>query len=70
MSPMTQSSFRLKIASLCFINNKKAYLATFSSKIDKYDSYQKVANDILSSFSRQNKNERPTARFCVSGGGE
>jgi hypothetical protein len=47
---MTQGKFRLKISSVCFINNNKAYLATFSSEIDIYDNYQKVADDILGSF--------------------
>jgi len=48
---MTQGKLRLKISSICFINKDKAYLATFTSEIDKYDSYQKIANDILSTFS-------------------
>lgn len=48
---MTQGKFRLKITSICFISNDKAYLATFSSELDKYDSYKKVGEQILSSFS-------------------
>ena len=48
---MTQGKFRIKITSLCFISNDKAYLATFSSELDKYDKYKKVGEQILSSFS-------------------
>ena len=48
---MTQGKFRLKITSVCFISNDKAYLATFSSELDKYDNYKKVGEQILSSFS-------------------
>jgi hypothetical protein len=48
---MTQGKFRIKITSVCFISNDKAYLATFSSEFDKYDTYKKVGEQILSSFS-------------------
>ena len=47
---MTQGKFRLKITSLCYIKNDKAYLITFTSELDKYDQYKKVGNDILQSF--------------------
>lgn len=48
---MTQGKFRLKITTVCFISNDKAYLATFSSDFDKYDNYKEVGEQILSSFS-------------------
>ena len=48
---MTQGKFRLKITTICFIRDDKAYLATFSSELDKYDNYKKVGEQILSSFS-------------------
>lgn len=48
---MTQDKYRLKITSVCFIKNDKAYLATFSSELDKYDRYKKVGETILNSFS-------------------
>lgn len=48
---MTQGKFRLKITTVCFMSNGKAYLATFSSELDKYDKYKKVGEQILSSFS-------------------
>jgi len=48
---MTQGKFRLKITTVCFISNDKAYLATFSSELDKYDRYKTVGEQILSSFS-------------------
>ena len=47
---MTQGKFRLKITSICFIKTGKAYLATFSSELDKYDKYKKVGEEILNSF--------------------
>jgi len=47
---MTQGKFRLKITSICFIKNDKAYLTTFSSELDKYEQYKKVEEEILSSF--------------------
>lgn len=47
---MTQGKFRLKITSICYIINDKAYLLTFSSEFDKYDSYKKVGEEILQSF--------------------
>ncbi len=47
---MTQGNFRLKITSVCYIKNDKAYLATFTSEFDKYDNYRKIAEQILNSF--------------------
>lgn len=47
---MTQGKFRLKITSICLIKNDKAYLTTFSSEFDKYDSYKIIGEDILESF--------------------
>ena len=47
---MTQGKFRLKITSICFIKNDKAYLATFSSEFDKYEQYKYLSEDILNSF--------------------
>ena len=47
---MTQGKFRLKITTVCFISNEKAFLATFSAELDKYDHYKKVGEQILSSF--------------------
>jgi hypothetical protein len=47
---MTQGKFRLKITSICFIENEKAYLATFSSEFDKHEQYKNVGEKILNSF--------------------
>jgi len=47
---MSQGKFRLKITSVCFIRNDKAYLATFTSEFDKYDNYKNTAEQILTSF--------------------
>ena len=47
---MTQGKFRVKITSVCHIQNEKAYLATFSSEIDKYDAYKETGEQILASL--------------------
>ncbi|MBC7776053.1 MAG: hypothetical protein H7246_11510 [Phycisphaerae bacterium] len=47
---MTQGTFRIKITSVCFIKNDKAYLATFSAEFDKYDRYKNDGEGILRSF--------------------
>ena len=47
---MTQGKARLKITSVCYIKNEKAYLITFTSEIEKYEQYKKVGEDIISSF--------------------
>src|SRR6187397_2716847 len=44
---MTQGKFRLKITTVCFIKNDKAYLATFSAELDKYEQYKKTGEEIL-----------------------
>jgi len=51
----SQGKSRLKIISICFISNEKAYLATFTAEFDKYDKYQKTAEQILTSFSLTNE---------------
>ena len=48
---MTQGKFTLRITSICFIRDDKAYLATFTSEIDKYDSYKAIGEKILNTFS-------------------
>jgi hypothetical protein len=47
---MSQGKFRVKITSVCFIQNEKAYLSTFTAEVDKYDAYKKIAEQILASF--------------------
>ena len=47
---MTQGKFRLKITSICYLANKKAYLLTFTSELSKYDSYKETGEKILASF--------------------
>jgi hypothetical protein len=51
---MTQNTRRQKIISVCFIKDNKAYLATFTSELDKYDAYKKIGDEILNSFSLTN----------------
>jgi len=51
---MTQNKIRLKITSICFIKNEKAYLVTFTAVFDKYDQYQPTAQSILNSFRLMN----------------
>ena len=48
---MTQGRFTLRITSICFIRDDKAYLATFTSESDKYDSYKAIGEKILNAFS-------------------
>lgn len=47
---MIQGKLKLKITSICYINDGKAYLVTFSSEVAKYLKYKKVADEILNSF--------------------
>lgn len=47
---MIQGKSRLKITSICFIKNEKAYLVTFTTEFEKYEAYKKTGEDILSSF--------------------
>lgn len=47
---MVQGTLNLKITSYCFIKNDKAYLATFTAEINKYDTYEKTGFKILNSF--------------------
>ncbi len=48
---MTQNKNKLKITSVCFIKNEKAYLITLTTKIETYEKYKKIGEDILNSFS-------------------
>lgn len=47
---MTQGKSRLKITSICFIKDEKAYLVTFTTALDKYELYKKIGDEILGSF--------------------
>lgn len=47
---MTQDIFRLKITSVCFIHNDKAYLVTFTAESDKYEAYKTTGDKILDSW--------------------
>lgn len=47
---MTQGQFKLKITSLCRINNEKAYLLTFTSELTKYEQYEAIAEEIINSL--------------------
>ncbi len=47
---MTQGKRRLKISSKCFIKNDKAFLVTFTSEIEKYESYKEMGDEILNTF--------------------
>ena len=47
---ITQNKFRLRITSICFIKNEKAYLVTYTAEFDKYDQYKTTAQAILNSF--------------------
>jgi hypothetical protein len=47
---MTQGIFNLMITSVCFINNDKAYVVTFSAETGQYDHYKMTGQQILDSF--------------------
>jgi PsbP len=51
---MTQGKIRLKITSICFIKDDKAYLITFSTELEKHEQYEKIGEKILNSFSLNN----------------
>lgn len=48
-----QGDLTLKVISVCYIKDEKAYLATFVAQYSNYDKYQKTAESILNSFSAQ-----------------
>ncbi len=47
---MTQGVYKLKVVSSCFIDEEKAYLATYTAEVDKFDVYQKEAEMVLRSY--------------------
>ena len=47
---LTQGNSRLKITSICYIKNEKAYLITLTTELEKYEMYKKVGEEVLSSF--------------------
>lgn len=47
---MTQGKSRLKITSICFIKDDKAYLLTLTTEIEKYELFKQTGEEILSSF--------------------
>ncbi len=47
---MTQNGFRLKIYALCYIQDNKAYLLTFSAELNKYEKFKTVGEEIVNSF--------------------
>jgi PsbP len=50
MYSMKQGLFTLKIESLCYIKNRKAYLITFCAEFDKFDLFKNEGEQILKSF--------------------
>lgn len=48
---MTQGKTRLKITSFCYIKNGKAYLITFTTELEKFETYKETGEKILNSFS-------------------
>lgn len=47
---MRQGELNLKILSICFIKNEKAYLATFTAEVDKYEQFKELGEGILRTF--------------------
>lgn len=48
---MTQQNIHLRVTSICYIKNEKAYLLTYTALANTYEQYKKVAEEILYSFS-------------------
>lgn len=48
---MTQQNLQLKVTSICYIKNEKAYLVTYTALADTYEQYKKIAEEVLASFS-------------------
>lgn len=51
---MRQGPFKLKLTSICYIKDGRAYLLTFTSEQDKFERYKILANEILTSLSLLN----------------
>jgi hypothetical protein len=47
---MTQGKLRLRITSICYIKEDKAFLATFTCEEGQYQLYQSIGDQILHSF--------------------
>jgi hypothetical protein len=45
-----QGKLNMHITSICLIQKQKAYLATYSSEVDKVDQYKQTGEQVLSSF--------------------
>lgn len=48
---MTQQNIQLKVTSICYIKNEKAYLVTYTALASTYEQYKKFGEEILHSFS-------------------
>ena len=47
---MTQENRPLKVTSICFIKDEKAYLITYTAMANAYEQYKKIGEEMLSSF--------------------
>lgn len=47
---MRQGKFLLRIVSVCYIRDKKAYLATFTSELAKAELFKEIGDRILATF--------------------
>jgi hypothetical protein len=47
---MTMNGNELRVKSICYIKKDIAYLATFTSKTDSFEKYNKTGTEILESF--------------------
>lgn len=47
---MRQGKFLLRVVSICYIRNEKAYLATFTSELAKAGLYKEIGDRILATF--------------------
>ena len=49
-----QDNRKFRGIQLCFIKNKKAYLLTFTSDLNKFEQYKNIGENILKSFNVKN----------------
>ena len=47
---MTQGVYKLKLEQYYFIKNNKVYILTFTTKIDTFDTFKNIGEEIMNSF--------------------
>ena len=47
---MPQGEMKIRVTSICYIRNEKAYLLTFASRSEEFDDFKNTARKIMESF--------------------